>query len=474
MRIKSLLLSLVLVLGLGSAAAATATYPYGKNEYGQKNIILKGDLSASGLSGVESRPSIAYRHDLRVYNVISGAYTSGSGYLKTVQYDIQPLPGVEPADAFKGKSGYHLIPLEEDIIKDYAMKQNGNADYVWRQISGNTTSPWLKKYLVDGVTYINIGAVAYFSGGGKPDMKDAGGDGVTSPLFRTTYLSTPWPSIPILAQDSDGNIDLKAIGYSIYSTSVNVTAITNGDPATKTVIVPAKMSPINNYSVEYDGTISITKFKGLKNGTNTITVTAGDTFGRTTKKTITIVYMANKPPKPVRPKKLSMRFLKYQDPVNVYNSSTVPVEFSNNKSESYTFTATFTLSGVVSQPYQVWDAGCKCYITKYRNLKMKQTAVQTFTLPAKGVKVWTVGNGDMTYRLIGGTGPIDGTTGNLNVKGYRDEDGYILSPHPLYNPEIKVEVDEASAPDFWQPMIDDHIRTRAIPVQHRDKVRLSG
>ncbi|MDT3418141.1 hypothetical protein QO009_004066 [Brevibacillus aydinogluensis] len=474
MRRVFVLCILAIMMGVTSIASAAATYPYGENAYGEKNIELVGDLSASGLSGAQKRPSIAYRHDVRVFNVISGAYTPSSGYLQSVQYDIQPLPGVEPSDAFKGKSGYHLIPLEQEIIKDYAAKQNGNADYVWKMVSGGTSSPWLKKYLVNGVPYINIGAVAYFSGGGLPDMRDAGGDGINSPLFRTTYLSTPWPNIPILAQDADGNIDLKAIGYSIYSTSVNVTAITNGDPSTKTTIVPAKSSPVNNYSVEFDGTISITKFRGLKNGTNTITVTAGDTFGRTTSKTITIQYNSNKPPKPVRPKKLSMRFLKYKDPVNVYNDTTVPVEFSNNKLESYTFTATFTLTGVVSQPYQVWDSGCKCYITKYRNLPMKQTAVKTFTLPAKGVTVWTVGRGDMTYRLLSGSGPIDGTIGNMNVKGYRDDDGYILDPHPIYNPEIKVEVDSASAPDFWEPMINDHIRTKAIPVQHRGKVRLSG
>jgi len=475
LKLKALLLTIfAIMLGLTSVVSAAVTYPYGKYNYGEKDVVLQGDLTSSGLTKNDWRPSIVYRHDVRIFNVISGAYTPGSGYLQTVQFDIQPLPGVEPADAFKGKSGYHLIPLEEDIIKDYAAKQNGNADYVWRMVSGGTTSPWLKKYLVNGVPYINIGAVAYFSGGGLPDMKDAGGDGVNSPLFRTTYLSTPWPYIPILAHDADGNIDLKAIGYSIHSTSVNVTAITNGNPATKTVIVPPKSSPVSNYSVEFDGTVSITKFKGLKNGTNTITVTAGDTFGRTTSKTITIVYNSNKPPKPVRPKKLSMRFLKYKDPVNVYNDTTVPVEFSNNKLEPYTFTATFTLTGVVSQPYKVWDAGCECYITKYRNLPMRQTAVKTFTLPAKGVAVWTVGRGDMTYRLLSGSGPIDGTVGNMNVKGYRDDDGYILDPHPVYNPEIKVQVDAASASDFWEPMINDHIRTKAIPVQHRGKVRLSG
>lgn len=474
MRIKHLLISLVLVLGFESVTVAATPYPYGKYEYGQKNIILKGDLSASGLSGVQSRPSIAYRHDMRIFNVISGVYNPGSGYFPTIQFDIQPLPGVEPADAFKDKSGYDLVPLEEDVIKGVAKDFNGNTDYVWRQLSGNTSSPWIKKYMLDAKPWIAKGSVSYFSGCGKPDLKRAGGDGVNGPLFQTTHLCTPWPSIPILAQDADGNIDLKAIGYSVESTSVNVTAATNGDPATKTTIVQPKGSPVNNYSVTFDGTVSITKFKGLKNGSNTITVTAGDTFGRTTSKTITITYDSKKPPKPVRPKKLSMRFLKYKDPVNVYTDTVVPVEFSNNKLEAYTFTATFTLYGIISQPYQVYDSGCKCYIQKFRNLPMKETVKKTFSLPPKGVAVWTVGKGDMTYQLLSGSGPSDGKIKNMNVEGYRDEDGFPEQPHRLYSPEIKVEVDSASAPDFWEPMIDDHIRTQAIPVEHRDRPRLVG
>lgn len=475
MKGRTILITILLILGLASIAYA-ATYPYGDHKYGEKDIFLKGDLSYSGLGGVQTRPSIAYRHDVRSYNPISNSYIpAGGGYLQTVQFDIQPLPGVEPDNQFRDKSGYHLVPLEGTIVKDLSEKFNGNSQYVWNQVSKNPPHSYVKKYLVNGVPYINIGSVAYLSGGGKPDMKKAGGNGVGSPLFKTTYLSTPWPQIPILSQDADGNIDLKAIAYSIQDTSLNVVAIINDNPATKTTVVPTKSSPVNNYSVEWDGTLSITKFRGLKNGKNKLTVIAGDTFGRTTKKTITIEYNANQPPKPAKPKKLSMRFKPYKDPVSTESTTTVPVEFSNNKLESYSFTATFTLKGVISQPYQVYNAECDCYITKYRNVEINETAKKKFTLPAKGVAVWVVGRGDMTYKLVGNTGPADGLTSqNMNVWGYRTNDGYPMSPHPLYNPEIIVEVDKDSAPDFWEPKIDDHIRTQAIPVQHRGKVRLSG
>ncbi|MED4567994.1 hypothetical protein P9302_00645 [Brevibacillus agri] len=282
---KVLGFTLALYLGLTTMVLAAATYPYGDYVYGTKNIPLKGDLSYSGLSGIQTRPSIVYRHDLNTQNAITGVKSPSSGNLKTVQFDIQPLPGVEPKDIFKDKSGYHLIPLEEELIKDLSAKANGNSQWVWEQISKASPHPIVKTYLVQQTPYVNIGAVFYLSGGGAPDMKRAEGDGITGPLFLTTYLTTPWPSIPILEQNSNGSLHIKALAHSIFDTAITGVVTVNGT-ATKQLF--SKNTPVSNYTVTYEGNVPLSELPGLKQGQNQVTLTVSDKFGRTASKTIVI------------------------------------------------------------------------------------------------------------------------------------------------------------------------------------------
>jgi hypothetical protein len=283
---KVLGFALALSIGLTTTALAAATYPYGEFVYGEEDVPLQGDLSYSGLSGVQWRPSIAYRHDLKIRNVITGAQTPANGYLKTVQFDIQPLPGIEPEDKFKDKSGYHLIPLEEELIKDLTAKANGNAQWVWEQVSKSSPHPIVKRYLVNNVPYINIGAVFYLSGGGLNNMaRVANGNGITSPLFQTLYDSTPWPSIPILEQNSNGSLHIKALAHSIFDTAITGVVTVNGT-ATKQLF--SKNTPVSNYTVTYEGNVPLSELPGLKQGQNQVTLTVSDKFGRTASKSIVI------------------------------------------------------------------------------------------------------------------------------------------------------------------------------------------
>lgn len=291
---KGVILGLLIIFLVPSLVLANVTYPYGSYSFGEKNIIFQGNLQASGL-GVGMRPAIVNRHDLRLHNINANKYVPESGYLQTVQFDIQPLANEAP-DKFSKKSGYHVVPLDGELIKDLAKKANGNPDYVWNQISqkaqqaqasASKYSNPLYFYSVDGSPYINLGAVIYYSGGGEPDMVDAGGNGISSPSFRSTYKTTNWPSITELKQEGEG-IRIKATGNSIYNAMVSGQITVNGDPSTVKQVF-TKNSPVSNYAVTYDGVIPFNKLVGLKEGENTITLKIGDAYGRTQEKTIKVI-----------------------------------------------------------------------------------------------------------------------------------------------------------------------------------------
>lgn len=295
LRKKIAAIALTFTLSFSSVVSAIATYPYGEKEYGAKNISFKGNLEPSGL-GVEQRPSNVNRHDLRLHNVNSNTYTPASGYLQTVQYDIQPLPG-EPSDKFSEKSGYHVLPLDEELIKDLAEKANGNPEYVWSQVSQHVqkaeASPSMKSgkvefYRVDYIPYVNIGSVIYYSGGGDPDMKRVReGNGNSSPLFQTTYKTTSWPEILELRQEGQG-LKIKAVGHSIFDTMVSGQIIANNESSSAKEVFK-KTTPVQNYGVVYEGVVPFSQVNGLKPGENKLTLKVSDAFGRTTPKEITVV-----------------------------------------------------------------------------------------------------------------------------------------------------------------------------------------
>ncbi|WP_126430025.1 hypothetical protein [Brevibacillus marinus] len=290
-----------LFLLMSVVAYAATLYPYDDRfDFGTDNIRFLGNLEKSGLTGVDDRWSVKNRHDLRFYNVHTGQYTPGeSEYLQTVQYDIQPNAD-EPPDKFNRVSGYHVVPLNETLIKDLASKANGNPDYVWGRINSlyaqaeSSPQMWvslnsqdpnspnrLYAYRVQGQPYLNIGAVFYLSGGGDPQMvENQGGDGINSPIFHTTAKITNWPVIQELKQNPDGSIKVKATAYSIFDTTLEVRIAANGNPDTAKPAYAILDKPVSNYGVTYEGNIPLSAIYGLKPGENEIVVRANDIFGR--------------------------------------------------------------------------------------------------------------------------------------------------------------------------------------------------
>jgi hypothetical protein len=183
--------------GNRSAAQTESLYPYGDYNFGDE-VWLQGDFSFSGLSeneGRKGRPAKVLRHDTRLHNVGDGKETP---YYQTVQFDIKETL---PSDNFVDRSGYHLIPVEPKIIKDFAAKSNGNPEFVWAALNDKNKidMPQLRDlvrlYTVNGQKWVNVAAVVMLSGGGPAKMMPAGGNGITSPVFQTTYITTPWPEI---------------------------------------------------------------------------------------------------------------------------------------------------------------------------------------------------------------------------------------------------------------------------------------
>lgn len=347
MRKKILTLALGLTLSLSTLVSAAAVYPYGIAKYGEKNLRFMGDLGASGL-GVDWRPANVNRHDLRFKNVNTGKYTPDDGYLKTVQYDIQPFPN-EPENKFSKKSGYHVAPLDKELVRDIAKKANGNPDYVWKQVNENAqkaaSSPSMisdkvKVYKIENkFLYVDIGSIIYYSGGGDPEMLEAGGNGITSPVFQTTYKTTNWPEILELKQDGQ-NVKVKAAGHSVYDALVSGQIIVNNDTA-NTKKVFTKNTPVSNYTVTYEGSIPLSELPGLKPGENKVTLRVNDAFGRTAEKTISVNVVGEKTNLKVVDLQVSPNPLKQE------GSGTATVVVQNESKETLTSPVVLNVDGVL-------------------------------------------------------------------------------------------------------------------------------
>lgn len=347
MRKKLLSLTLIVTLSLSSVVSAAVTYPYGINKYGQKNIMFRGNLEASGI-GVENRPSNVNRHDLRFKNVNTGKYNPDNGYLQTVQYDIQPLPN-EPENKFSKKSGYHVAPLDEELIKDLAKRANGNPEYVWQQVNEHAqkaaSSPSMNSDKVglykiqNNFSFVNIGSIIYYSGGGDPEMLEAGGNGITSSVFQTTYKTTNWPEILELKQDGQ-NVKVKAAGHSVYDALVSGQIIVNNDAA-NTKKVFTKNTPVSNYTVTYEGGIALSELPGLKSGENKVTLRVNDAFGRTAEKTIPVNVVGEKTNLKVVDLQVNPSTLKQE------GSGTATVVVQNESKETLTSPVVLNVDGVL-------------------------------------------------------------------------------------------------------------------------------
>lgn len=261
---------------------------------------LRGDLSFSGLSGIQERKAKAIWHDTRFHNVISGKI---SPYYVTQSYEIQEEL---ETDDFKYRSGYHLIPLDEQIIKRFAALANGNANFVWNAVQSTPI------YFYDEMPYVRFGYVVHYSGGGDPESIYYPGQGITSPSFKTTYKTTNWPIIHELEAREGGKattiaspssvLYVRADTHSVYNLTL-LARITINDDSNTSFLIRQKTG--TGYKLTLDEGIPFSEFKHLlKKGKNKITITVSDKYERTHEKSIIIDFISDEQspePQPTEP-----------------------------------------------------------------------------------------------------------------------------------------------------------------------------
>jgi hypothetical protein len=482
-RILALLLPMIFMV---SVVYAAVNPDYGSNDYGEGSILLKGDLSPSGIGTSDSRNSIAYWHAVRFQNVVTNdQYPTDGSYIPTVSYDIQEQLAT---DNFTNREGYHLLPVDADTIKRYAEYMDGNQDYVWQQIQANTN----KYYFVDGSPYISFPQMAYWCGAGNPDMKQVSNDGVNSPMFQTTYKITPWPYIDQFSAKQDGVLDpsevhsngqlyLNANAYSVYDTQITGWVTVNDDPSTKTQVF-TQNTGASNGTINYNNALSISTISNyLKEGSNKLTLTIQDGVGRQADHSITINYVPNPilppaqpaphQPVPSGPKQvgvsgaaLQMQFGNLPSTVQMVSQMNVPVIITNNGDKPVTTNLNFSLTGEWSQKYQTDAYGYPVY----RNEPMTETKSSgPITVPAFGKVVWSITDG--VERDIGGPNPESHSNMPLSSGCEADEGGVPISTSH-YSPYLKVTAQDAS--DYVSPEIDLYIGTN-YPLAKKPTVILA-
>ncbi len=215
------LIALLFCLQFTVVYAATPIYgfPFGKSENHKHKIA--GNLNPSGL-GNGWRMAYPLWHNVRFNN---------GQYHVTEQFDLIDNQG----ENIGKNRGYHLIPKQEANIRWLATQANGNIDYVLFAIMGSdgitNKHPFLKDkyYKIDNFEdWLMFSEPVSLSGGGLESSTKISEDGVTKPVFNSTYKTTPWPSVRSLRTKEgntesnkismkDGKIQLDATAYSVYN-----------------------------------------------------------------------------------------------------------------------------------------------------------------------------------------------------------------------------------------------------------------
>lgn len=206
-----------------SALAAVPSWGDPKIPYGQQFSRLNGDLSPSGLSGIDARP--AYLNRWEAYfneNLVSKKTLN---YLD--RYDVFNIMETNEGDNFDKRRGYGLLPQKEDVIKKFVKLANGNADYVWNIVKNYNSVTQKGFYLLNYRPYISMNHLVELSGGSFDRLENRVQDD-PGQINGTVYFNvSPWPKITSAVIDGD-EVQISFVTYGLNDLHRPKAIITNG------------------------------------------------------------------------------------------------------------------------------------------------------------------------------------------------------------------------------------------------------
>jgi len=242
--------------------------------YGKKNIRLQGNLSESGLVGIDERPAFLSRSKAIFTENIK------SGDIYTLEkYDTFNIMEIEASDNFYQRDGYGLLPKDEAIIKnfmnDYLAADQKQQDYIWsKKISTYNDFNAYGYYELDGRPYYLVSQLVAFAGGkyiGKTNGSDDLSDMSEIKATHNFFLS-PYPEIlSAEIKDNQLHVDFNAYGYM----KRNVELTVQGDQGSK----PYKFYDVTDTTFHDVWKKDVSDFISLT-GSSNLKVILQDGFGR--------------------------------------------------------------------------------------------------------------------------------------------------------------------------------------------------
>jgi hypothetical protein len=330
---KSILLALVITVMLSTVSFAFSKTPYGDEFYVYgKKLMLQGDFTASEIAinsdgSFPKRYSYLVKTDMNVRNIITGQ----TEYIpEMMAFNIEEKDDMED---FTDRNGYLLVPMRDDVIREWVNRFNGNPSYVATQLLTSSYPDFESaRYTVDGDSanrWVNLATVLLYSGGGgetptRVSRNDWGKYPTSDFDFNRKALSnnikiTNFPEIRDFSLDSgttlasNSKLTFDFSTYSVYNKQAVAYLYVNDDPSGWEVSNLSSFDSGTEIKVQKQG--PITDYNGLLSrldvGENKLKLAVRDYYYRLTENEITVQYMPAAPnlkvsdvwysPSPVKP-----------------------------------------------------------------------------------------------------------------------------------------------------------------------------
>jgi len=213
----------VIVLTAANANAYESVPSWGDPSihYGSRFYELYGDLSASGLQGIDGRPAYLNRWEAYFEDFVSKETKQLN------KYDVYNIQEVNEGEDFTDKRGYGLVPLKENVVKDFVRYANGNPDFVWSKVKSYNNVTQKGYYVLNGtMSYVSMAHLVELSGGAFDRLQSRVQDDPGAINGTVWFQTSPWPKVSAAI---DGNtVRISFVTYGLNDLHRPRVTITNG------------------------------------------------------------------------------------------------------------------------------------------------------------------------------------------------------------------------------------------------------